>query len=365
MQHAVRIVDIARRSLALSLTLGLAVPAIAGAMQETQPGGDMVTVPQAPAADLPEAKIILEEAVKAMGGRDVFDAIKSSHIESTLSARGLSLQFDMYTAEPNKLFVRQIIPGMGTGELGINGDVAWRKAPNQPYELVDMKNLVDLSDQAHLFEIVPKLEEQYGMMRTVDRIEFGGADCYKVRLDAKRNAQPEEKNTKYYALFNVDTHLAAGLQNIRPAHDDAPERVSTLYFEDWHPVEDRDLKLYRKLVINEGDAAVTMTYDLVTFNDVDPSVFDIPEEVQALVEAQAAAPRPQEEGEEENAAVSPKMKELLANLLQKDDPDQLRMFVNVLEGQLPSIPEDERAEMEYVIKKLRERIEELEAAGDG
>ena len=193
MQHASHIISFVRLTLGLGAAFALAVPVPRAAGQETQPEGEEVTVPSAPAADLPEAGEILSRAVKAMGGPDVFESITSSYIKSTLTARGMSLQFEMYTADPDKLFVRQTMPGMGSGDMGINGDVAWQKPPGGQYQLVDAKRFVDLSEQAHLFEIVPRLREQYALMRTVDRVEFGGADCYKVRLEGKRNATPEEK----------------------------------------------------------------------------------------------------------------------------------------------------------------------------
>ena len=359
MHHVSRIVRITHIMSALGLALGLTAAVLAGSLQETKPEEPTA---EAPRKDLPAAEEILTMAVEAMGGQKAFDTIESSYIKSTMAAMGFSIQFDMYTAEPDKLFVRQIIPGVGDGEMGVNGDVAWRRQPMQAYELLDVKDLVDLSDQAHLFEIVPKLREQYTTMQTVDRTEFAGQDCYKVLLAGKRNPKPEEADTKSYALFNAETHLAAGLQNVQPAKGDLPARTSTLRFEDWKPVDELKLKLYRKLIIAQREVELTMTYDEVTFNKVDPAVFAIPEEVQKLLAEKAAAPAPQ--AGDEDAGVSRKTEEMLANLLKQEDVGQLRMIVGILESQLPNTPDEEKADMEYIIRKLKERIEELES-GDG
>ena len=359
MHHVSRIVRITHIMSALGLALGLTAAVLAGSLQETKPEEPTA---EAPRKDLPAAEEILTMAVEAMGGQKAFDTIESSYIKSTMAAMGFSIQFDMYTAEPDKLFVRQIIPGVGDGEMGVNGDVAWRRQPMQAYELLDVKDLVDLSDQAHLFEIVPKLREQYTTMQTVDRTEFAGQDCYKVLLAGKRNPKPEEADTKSYALFNAETHLAAGLQNVQPAKGDLPARTSTLRFEDWKPVDELKLKLYRKLIIAQREVELTMTYDEVTFNKVDPAVFAIPEEVQKLLAEKAAAPAPQ--AGDADPGVSRKTEEMLANLLKQEDVGQLRMIVGILESQLPNTPDEEKADMEYIIRKLKERIEELES-GDG
>jgi len=344
---------------ALGVLLGVAAAVCAAPQQETEPAQP---APQPAAKDLPAAEGILKMAIEAMGGQKAFDAIESSYIKSTMAAMGFSIQFDMYTAEPDKLFVRQIVPGVGDGLMGMNGDAAWRKQPMQDYQLLEAKELVDMSDQAHLFEIVPQLEKQYAMMQTVDRVEFAGQDCYKIRLSGKKNAKPEEKDAQSYALFNADTHLAAALQNVQPAREGMPERTSALRFEDWKEIG--DLKLYTKLVIVQNSGELTMSYDEIKFNEVDESVFAVPDEVKKLLEERQAAEAATEEGEDDAAGVSQQTKDLLEKFLKQDDPAQLRMVVGLLESKVADTPEPEKANMEYIIRKLKERIEELEGGDE-
>jgi len=54
-----------------------------------------------------------------------------------------------------------------------------------------------------------------------------------------------------------------------------------------------------------------------------------------------------------------RVKQMLAQLRQRTDIDQIEQMAGMIEGMMFELPEEERPAMEYVIKKMRERIEEL------
>ena len=70
----------------------------------------------------------------------------------------------------------------------------------------------------------------------------------------------------------------------------------------------------------------------------------------------------------ELAALDPKarsrVKQMLGRLQQQTDPAKLQEMTMTIEGSLMMVPEDQRPAMEYVIKKMQQRIEELQDAGN-
>jgi hypothetical protein len=60
----------------------------------------------------------------------------------------------------------------------------------------------------------------------------------------------------------------------------------------------------------------------------------------------------------------PRVKQMLNRLKAVDDPGRLRMMTGMLEGQMGQATPEEEAAMRYLIKKLNERADELEASTD-
>jgi len=55
---------------------------------------------------------------------------------------------------------------------------------------------------------------------------------------------------------------------------------------------------------------------------------------------------------------------MLGRLQQKTDPAELEEMAMMIEASLSMVPEDQRPAMEYVVKKMKQRIQELQDAGD-
>jgi len=70
----------------------------------------------------------------------------------------------------------------------------------------------------------------------------------------------------------------------------------------------------------------------------------------------------------ELAALDPKarsrVKQMIGAMQQRTDPAQLEQMAAMIEGSLMMVPEDQRPAMEYLVKKMRQRIQELQDAGD-
>ena len=70
----------------------------------------------------------------------------------------------------------------------------------------------------------------------------------------------------------------------------------------------------------------------------------------------------------ELAALDPqartRVKQMLGAMQQRTDPDQLEQMAAMIEGSLMMMPDDQRPAMEFLIKKMKQRIQELRDAGD-
>ncbi|MBT8483980.1 MAG: insulinase family protein [Phycisphaerales bacterium] len=77
-------------------------------------------------------------------------------------------------------------------------------------------------------------------------------------------------------------------------------------------------------------------------------------------------PRPtgDDGGDDELAQFPPEVRQqieaMMSQLMTKDNPDELRMIVGMMEAQAGSVPPEHQATMAYVVKKLNERIAQLD-----
>jgi len=83
-----------------------------------------------PAATIdPAAKAILEESIKATGGREAMAKIKSRQVEGemTMPAQGMKMKLIMKQKAPTKTFTKMEMPDVMTIEQGFDGQKAWSK----------------------------------------------------------------------------------------------------------------------------------------------------------------------------------------------------------------------------------------------
>src|ERR1043166_2817169 len=134
-------------------------------------------------AELPPAKEIVERFVKEMGGKEVYQKHKSQHAKGTVEmpAQQIKGSLEVFAAEPNKMLVKINLPGTGPVTTGYDGEVGFMVNPLLGPMLLEGKMLDQISSQAD-FDHVLHNAEDYKSMETVDATEFGGEDCFKLKL---------------------------------------------------------------------------------------------------------------------------------------------------------------------------------------
>ncbi|MHC5023616.1 MAG: LolA-like protein [Planctomycetota bacterium] len=248
------------------------VPGRSLAAQDTQP------VTTAPAKDLPQAASIIEKSIEAMGGRKALAEIKSRHTKVTMTTPMGEMQLETYVADKDRLLVKQSMPGMGEGAMGSDGKVAWANNPMAGgYQLLELAAVQAGSGQMDVLALVLDMEKNIGSMETVDRAEFNGRDCYKLHLVDKSGMEE-------HRYFDVETGLVQGVSQERETQMGPMEMV--MHVGEWKEVG--KIKVFSELTMSQMGMDLVMTLTEIQFNDVPDSVFDLPEEVKALLAEQPA-----------------------------------------------------------------------------
>ena len=130
-----------------------------------------------------------------------------------------------------------------------------------------------------MFRMVLHMRDDAKELKTVDQVKFNDADCYKV-------SAVDKEDHEQFAYFDVKDHLIRGIE----ATQDSPmgQVTSTVKFSEWK--QDAGIKYFTKVDIEQMGMTMTLTFDEVKFNTLEPSVFELPDEVRKMLKDQEAPP---------------------------------------------------------------------------
>ena len=225
--------------------------------------------------ELPDADEIVARHIEAIGGEDAIRAQTSMTRKGTfgIPAMGMSGEMTTYHLAPDKGFVHVSFAGMGETLQGYNGEIGWVEDPMQGPRLLEGPELNavkhDLRAHADL-----EYSERYPERKTVAEGEWSGQPAYQVDLvDADGN-----ESSRY---FSVETGLLIGEEASMTTEMGATETTTT-----WSDYKEFGGVLFAgsvtRSLVSMGMEFV-QTVESVTFDDVDPSVFEPSEAVRALL----------------------------------------------------------------------------------
>lgn len=229
--------------------------------------------PPAPAAaELPEARTIVDRHIKAIGGREAILAHKSMHATGTLSIQssGLSGPVEIYGAAPDSAMVKASIPGIGEITDAYNGAHAWSINPMTGPALKTGKELEQTKLDSDFYSEL-RDSKKY-TLKTIEKTTFDGRDCYKVSV--KRSDGTED-----FDFYDVATGLRAGSINKRetPMGPMVVSNVETGY--------KKFGTLTQATVLRQTIMGVEqkITLETIDYDKVDSSVFEPPAVIKALI----------------------------------------------------------------------------------
>ena len=226
-----------------------------------------------PAATLPPAQEIIDRHVKAAGGREAFKAIDSTHVRGSIAipANGMSGSFEAFAARPNKTFMKMTLGGIGDTTEGFDGTVAWAMSPMTGPMIVTGEELEQKKFDAD-FDAMLNVGSRYESMKTIEQTTFEGRPVYKLELTRKGGGV----DTEYY---DVETGLKSG--SVLERKNPMGTVTMTTALSDYKKFG----AIMQPTTLTQSlmGAKIVMTVTSVEVNDVDPSVFDLPAEIKAIV----------------------------------------------------------------------------------
>jgi zinc protease len=155
-------------------------------------------------APLPAAKDLVAKHVAAIGGREAilrnpFFRAKGSF---AMPAAGMTGQMEVVGAQPNLVFMKITIPGVGDMLQGFDGTHAWSLDPMQGPRLIEGEELAQMADEAE-FASVLRESASIASMETTEIVTLGGQQCYKVKIVRKSGRET-------FDCYAVDSGLLIG-----------------------------------------------------------------------------------------------------------------------------------------------------------
>jgi hypothetical protein len=264
----------------LVLLAGVSEPRVLGqAAQAPAPKTAPKIAPKTPAQNpqsdsaLPSARNIVERHIKAVGGRAAILARISTHSTGTVSipSTGMTGSLDVFAAKPDKTLLRITLGGIGSLEEGFDGKVGWSINPltgptlSQGKELeqkrFDSDFLADLHDAT-----------RYESMTTLEKTDFEGRACYKVRLVRRGGGEDIE-------FYDIETGLKAG--GISTRESPMGPITGTIIETDYKKFG----PLLQPSTIKNTAMGIqqVITITSVEYDKVDPATFDAPAQIKALL----------------------------------------------------------------------------------
>ncbi len=268
--------------LVLSCALLLS-PLSALAQQQPKPAAP-ATVPtpsNAPAAKpataaAPPAAEIFANAVRAAGGADLIRSQKSQTLKGTLEMPGQGLKGTIVTRsnDPDQLLIETDIPGFGKILQGVRGTVGWSVDPLRGPSIMDKDELARTVRDLAIDKTIDPAKDCDSVV--VDgEATFAGTKCWKVTLTCDGI-----RSTRYYAQDKH--HMVGQSTTVKSA---LGEFEVTTTFSDFGTFDGRTIP--KKTTNSMMGQEQVMTITEASFAPIEPSVFALPAEIQALTQGGA------------------------------------------------------------------------------
>ncbi len=228
---------------------------------------------QAPAPGLPSASEIISRHVAALGGEKAFKAIKSMHLRGTVEVKsqGLSGTFELFQARPDKMVQHVVIPASGSIDEGYDGKVGWMIDPQAGPSLLADRELADFVADAW-FDSPLHSPDHIREMTVLERTQFNNRPAFKLRVVYIGGQERFE-------YFDAENGLQIGIEGqYATPMGVMPMRATYQDYQKFGTILQISSLVERMLGIDQN-----RHLDLVEYNDVPSSVFDLPKPIKALI----------------------------------------------------------------------------------
>jgi hypothetical protein len=223
---------------------------------------------------LPPPQSVIDRHIEAVGGRAALKAHSSANIKGsiTIPANGMTGTIEVFAARPNKVVARTTLAGIGDIAEGFDGKVAWSMSPMTGPMLATGEELTQKAFDAN-FDGALGIASRYDAMKTVEKTTFQGRPVYKLALTRKGGGGDDIE------FYDVETGLKAG--GIMERKNPMGTISVTSSVSDYKKFGD----LLQPTVMKQSTSGVEIvtTFTSVEYDKVDPTVFELPAAIKALV----------------------------------------------------------------------------------
>jgi len=232
------------------------------------------------AQDLPSGEDLMNKSSEASGGEVMLEDFENITVRGRMTVEGMGITGDlaMYMAIPDRAYMIFELPGLEKLQRGWDGKVGWETSIMQGPRLLGGSELASFLRDVD-FEAQLDWRRMYKSATCTGEKNVEDRPCYVVELVT----QTDEPMT---LILDQETYLPAAMTIA----------TETQYGEITAELLFKDYKSFRGMVMpvtTETKAAgqtMIMTIDSVKLNeDLDESLFAVPEEIQALVDARDGA----------------------------------------------------------------------------
>ncbi len=252
--------------LVLSLSFLLSVPGLRADDEEKQ------------ADPLPTAERIVEQMIAAEGGRAAMEKITTRTILGNFEfiGMGMTANFSSWNAGDGRYRDSMSIPGMGSFEKGILGEISWSHDPIQGGRILEGIELDLQRRSSHLSPLL-HLEEDYEKIETVGSKEIDGQLCFELLMTPKVG-EPETwfiRGDNFLAVrteMTVDAPAVGRLKMVMEA-------------KDYQEID--GIRLPHLMIIEQAGQNMTLKITKYEHNlEISGEKFELPQAVQKLVDKQ-------------------------------------------------------------------------------
>ena len=232
-----------------------------------------VTAEVPPPRELTEEEKIIARFIEAIGGEDALRAYSSATIKADfeMPAMGAAGETTIYTMAPDKYFESTSIAGFGDTVQAYNGEIGWADDPMQGTRLLDGQMLKDAARDARFYAEL-EYDEIYPEQTMVGETDWNGQTTYQVDL-----VDDDGNESSHY--FAKDTGLLIGIETTQTNEMGTTDlTISSSDYKEFGGV-----MTPTRVVIGFMGIEMTQTIETVTWDDVDPTVFEPSDSIKALL----------------------------------------------------------------------------------
>ena len=249
-----------------------AAPATSGASPSSIPNAIVTPIKPQYAGPLPKANEIFTRGIAAIGGEAAIRKHTSMVTKGTLSmtAAGMSGKLEIISLAPNKILSIMEFPGVGKITQGFDGTVGWSMNPMQGPSLIEGPMLEELKKSSDMYKDLDP-SKIWDKAETKGAVNFGGIPCYEIIV----SGGPGD-GALYY---EIQTGLTRGM--VLTVESPMGKMPSTTIMSDYKEFD--GVKIATRTDVEAMNMKQVLVVDSVDYKLVDPSIFNLPPEIKALV----------------------------------------------------------------------------------